>query len=60
MTLSVTGRRDGSALQAAGSIPITFSAWDIRRPAGFSFLGSLANHGIAEFLIVLRRGNDTA
>jgi polyisoprenoid-binding protein YceI len=59
VTVTITGRRDGSALEAAGSIPVTFSAWGIKEPAGFSFLGSLANHGVAEFLIVLRHGNGT-
>jgi hypothetical protein len=38
-----------------GSIPIAFSRWDIKGPAGFGFLGSLADHGIAEFLLVLDR-----
>jgi polyisoprenoid-binding protein YceI len=56
VSFTVTGRRDGSLLQAAGSVPVTFSAWGIRAPAGYSFLGSLADHGVAEFLIVLRRG----
>jgi polyisoprenoid-binding protein YceI len=60
VTFTITGRRDGMTLEAAGSIPVTFSAWGIRGPAGFSFLGSLANHGVAEFLIVLRHGNGTA
>ncbi len=57
VTFTITCRQDGTALEAAGSIPVTFSAWGIRGPAGLSFLGSLANHGVAEFLIVLRRGN---
>lgn len=59
VTFTITGRRDGTALEAAGSIPVTFSAWGIKGPAGFSFLGSLANRGVAEFLIVLRHGNGT-
>ncbi len=54
VTVTITCRRDGSAVQAAGSIPVAFSDWDIRAPAGFGFLGSLANHGVAEFLLVLR------
>jgi hypothetical protein len=41
---------------AARSIPITFSSWDIRGPSGYGLLGSLANHGVAEFLLILRRG----
>jgi polyisoprenoid-binding protein YceI len=35
VTFTITGRRDGTALEAAGSIPVTFSAWGIRGPAGF-------------------------
>jgi polyisoprenoid-binding protein YceI len=53
VTVTITGRRDGSALQAAGSIPVPFSDWDIEAPAGFGFLGSLANNGVAEFLLIL-------
>src|SRR3984957_7389835 len=56
VTFTVSGRRDGTALQVAGSIPVTFSAWDIKGPSGYGFLGSLANHGVAEFLLVLHRG----
>lgn len=55
VTITISARRDGSALQAAGSIPVSFPAWGIQRPGGFGFLGSLANHGIAEFLLILRR-----
>ncbi len=56
-TVSVTlsGRRDGTTLQAAGSFPVAFSRWGIQGPADFGVLGSLANHGVAEFLLVLRR-----
>ena len=56
MTFTVSGRRDGTALQVAGSIPVTFSAWDIKGLSGYGFLGSLADHGVAEFLLVLHRG----
>jgi polyisoprenoid-binding protein YceI len=55
VTVTVSGRRDGTALQVAGSIPVTFSAWDIKGPSGYGFLGSLADHGVAEFLLVLNR-----
>jgi polyisoprenoid-binding protein YceI len=51
----VSGRRDGSALQLAGAIPVTFSAWHITGPTAYGALGSLADHGLAEFLLVLRR-----
>jgi polyisoprenoid-binding protein YceI len=56
VSFTVSGRRDGTALQVAGSIPIAFSTWDIKGPSGYGFLGSLANHGVAEFLLILHRG----
>ncbi len=56
VTFSIAGRRDGAALEVAGSIPVTFSAWGIKGPSGFGFLGSLADHGVAEFLVVLHHG----
>ncbi len=52
---AISARRDGSALQVAGSIPVTLSDWGIKAPAGYGFLGSLADHGVAEFLLVLHR-----
>ncbi len=55
VTVTISGRRDGSALQAAGSIPVAFASWGIKGPQGYGFLGSLANHGVAEFLLVLHR-----
>jgi polyisoprenoid-binding protein YceI len=55
VTFTISGRRNGSAMQAAGSIPVTFSEWGIAAPHGYGFLGSLANHGTAEFFLVLHR-----
>jgi polyisoprenoid-binding protein YceI len=55
VTIALTARRDGSDLEAAGSIPVSFARWHISGPAGFGLLGSLANRGIAEFFLVLRR-----
>ncbi len=55
VTFPVAGRRDGTELQLTGTIPVAFAAWHIAGPAGFGFLGSLANHGVAEFLLVLTR-----
>jgi polyisoprenoid-binding protein YceI len=52
---TITARRDGPVLQAAGSIPVAFARWGSSRPAGFAFLGSLASRGAAEFLLDLRR-----
>lgn len=55
VTLTVSGRRDGTALQIAGSIPVAFSRWDIKGPGGLGFLGSLADYGVAEFLLTLHQ-----
>jgi polyisoprenoid-binding protein YceI len=55
VTVTLSARRDGTALQAAGSIPITFSRWGITEPASYGVVGSLASHGTAEFLLLLHR-----
>jgi polyisoprenoid-binding protein YceI len=55
VSIAFSARRDGAALQAAGSIPVTFAAWRITGPAGFGPLASLASRGQAEFLLILRR-----
>ncbi len=52
--VTLSARRDGTALEAAGSMPVAFRDFRITGPAGFGFLGSLANSGTAEFLLVLR------
>lgn len=56
VTFALSGRRAGPALQAAGSIPVPLARWRIQEPPGFGFLGSLAPHGVAEFLLILRHG----
>lgn len=53
VTFPVSGRRDGTTLQLTGVIPVAFSAWGITGPTGYGFLGSLANHGTAEFRLIL-------
>jgi polyisoprenoid-binding protein YceI len=55
VTITFAARRDGTTLRVAGSIPVAFSAWHIKRPGEFGLLGSLADHGIAEFLLTLRQ-----
>jgi polyisoprenoid-binding protein YceI len=55
VSFPISGRHSGSALQAAGSIPITFSDWGIQPPKNYGPLGSLAHHGVAEFLLILHR-----
>jgi polyisoprenoid-binding protein YceI len=54
-TFTFRSHRDGSTLRAAGSIPIAFSGWGIKGPKGYGIFGSLAKHGVAEFLLVLQR-----
>jgi polyisoprenoid-binding protein YceI len=53
VTVTLSARRDGTVLQAAGSIPITLSRWGITEPASYGVVGSLASHGTAEFLLLL-------
>jgi polyisoprenoid-binding protein YceI len=55
VTFTISGRRAGSALQVAGSIPVAFGGWGIRDPGAAGFLGSLADHGVAEFRLTLSR-----
>jgi polyisoprenoid-binding protein YceI len=55
LTVPLSARRDGANVEVAGSIPVTFRDWDIAPPTGYGILGSLADHGVAEFLVVLRR-----
>jgi polyisoprenoid-binding protein YceI len=55
VTVTVSARRDGTNLEIAGSIPVAFSRWDINGPGGLGFLGSLADHGVAEFLLTLHQ-----
>ena len=55
VTLTISARRDGTALQAAGSIPVALPRWHITQPQGYGVFGSLASHGTAEFLLVLHR-----
>jgi polyisoprenoid-binding protein YceI len=55
VTLTISGRRTGPGLEAVGSIPITFSDWGIATPTSYGPIGSLDDHGLAEFLLVLHR-----
>jgi polyisoprenoid-binding protein YceI len=55
VTVTTSARRDGTVLQAAGSIPISFTRWGIKGPPGYGLFGSLADHGTAEFLLTLHR-----
>ncbi len=53
VTVTLTARRDGPALQAVGSIPVPFGTWGIKGPKGYGAVGSLASHGISEFRLIL-------
>ena len=55
VSFTVSSRRYGHTIEAAGSVPIEFSDWAIRAPTGFGPLGSLSDQGVAEFLLVLER-----
>lgn len=55
VTAQLSARRDAANVQVAGSIPVTFADWGIAGPKGYGMLGSLADHGVAEFLLVLHR-----
>ncbi len=55
VTVPLSARRDAADLRVAGSIPVTFADWGIARPKGYGALGSLADRGVAEFLLVLHR-----
>lgn len=53
VSFTVSGRRSGAALQVAGSVRIVLANWGITEPAGLGPLGSLSDHGVAEFLLAL-------
>ncbi|MEW9534613.1 YceI family protein [Microbispora sp. NPDC049125] len=55
VTFTVTGRWDGPSLRAVGSIPVALADWGVEGPENYGWLGSLSDHGTAEFLLVLRR-----
>jgi hypothetical protein len=47
------GLSPGTTLQAAGSIPVSFTDWNLPSPTDYGPFGSLADHGTAEFLLIL-------
>ncbi|BCY09777.1 YceI family protein [Actinoplanes sp. L3-i22] len=56
ITAVVTAQRDASRLVVTGSVPIRFADWNLAGPKGYGALGSLADHGTAEFLFFLQEG----
>jgi polyisoprenoid-binding protein YceI len=55
VTLAVSAHRTGNVLEVAGSTPVSFGDWGIKPPSNYGPLGSLADQGEAEFLLVLHR-----
>lgn len=55
LTVRLSARRDAASVEVTASIPIAFRDWTITLPTGYGILGSLADHGTAEFLLVLQR-----
>jgi polyisoprenoid-binding protein YceI len=54
VTVILSARRDGMAIEAAGSLPVAFTGFRITGPGGLGFFRSLASAGAAEFLLILR------
>jgi hypothetical protein len=48
VTFTVTGRRSGSSVQIAGSIPVTFADYGISNPS-FPPVVTTEDHGLLEF-----------
>jgi polyisoprenoid-binding protein YceI len=55
VTAPISARRDAATVWVTGSIPVAFADWGIVGPESYGILGSLADHGVAEFLLVLHR-----
>jgi polyisoprenoid-binding protein YceI len=55
VTVTLSARRDATAIAAAGSLPVAFSDFRVTGPGGYGLLGSLSDSGTAEFLLILRR-----
>jgi polyisoprenoid-binding protein YceI len=54
VTVPVSLRRDGEQIVVAGTVPVAFVDYGLDQPKGYGGLGSLADRGVAEFLLVLR------
>jgi hypothetical protein len=53
VAVTLSARRDGAMIEAAGALPVAFANFGIKGPAGYGIFGSLAADGTAEFLLVL-------
>jgi polyisoprenoid-binding protein YceI len=56
VTVPLSVRRDGTDIDVAGSVPVVFADYRLARPEGYGWFGSLADHGVAEFSLVLHHG----
>jgi hypothetical protein len=54
VTVTLSARRDGTEIQAAGALPVAFADFGIKEPSGYGVFGSLASTGTAEFVLILR------
>jgi len=54
VTFSLSAQRTPTQIRISGSIPITFADWQIPNPSFAGFV-TTQNHGVLEFLLVLRR-----
>jgi polyisoprenoid-binding protein YceI len=55
VTVALSIRRNDTTIEVAGSVPVVFADYGITGPTGYGAVGSLADHGVAEFLLVLHR-----
>jgi polyisoprenoid-binding protein YceI len=54
VTVTLSARRDGTVIEAEGSLPVAFDDFRITGPGGYGIFGSLASRGTAEFLLILK------
>jgi polyisoprenoid-binding protein YceI len=54
VALAIAARYGGSVLEAAGSIPVRFSDWNIQVPS-YGCVISLQDHGVVEFSVIMRK-----
>ena len=54
VTVTMSVRPDGTGIDVAGALPVAFADYDLTKPRGYGSIGSLADHGTAEFLLLLR------
>jgi polyisoprenoid-binding protein YceI len=55
VTAPLALRRDAAQIWVAGSVPVAFADYGLDQPTGYGAFGSLADHSVAEFLLVLRQ-----